>query len=189
MNQQPVGILLAAGNSQRFGSNKLLAPVLDDTPMLLLSAKKLVSVLPQSIVVINKALKSFQSDLEQLGFKVVINEQSEKGMGTSIACGVKHSETAAGWIIALADMPYIKKETITLLAGKLKQGANIVAPVYEQQRGHPVAFNSAYRDDLLTLNKDIGARSVIKLNKDKLELVETKDIGVIQDIDYPADLL
>ena len=56
MSKLPVGILLAAGKSQRFGSNKLLHPVTDNTPMLLVSAQKLASVLPGSIVVISHDL-------------------------------------------------------------------------------------------------------------------------------------
>ena len=193
----PVGILLAAGKSARFGSNKLLHPIINNTPMILVSAKKLVSVLPDSIVVINPALSTLTTQLEQMGLRVVINEQAEQGMGCSIACGVRASELAnesgnestSGWLIMLADMPYIKPETIKLLVDKLKGGAKLVAPTLDQQRGHPVGFSQCYKDELLVLNKDKGAREVLKNNQSELELVSVNDEGTLIDIDQASDIL
>lgn len=188
MSNKPVGILLASGKSKRFNSNKLLHPILDDTPMLLVVAKKLAAVLPGSVVVISPALKTYTAKLEQLGLRIVINEHAEQGMGSSIACGVRASQDASGWLITLADMPYIKTETLTLLVNKLNESASMVAPQFKQQRGHPVGFSRAYINELLALNEDVGARKIIQNNQDKLELVLTNDEGVVQDIDYPADV-
>ena len=197
MSEAPLGILLAAGKSARFGSNKLLHPVIDNTPMILMSAKKLVSVLPDSIVVINRSLSTLKTQLEQTGLRVVINEQAEQGMGSSIACGVRASESVSestsestsGWLIMLADMPYIKPETIKLLVDKLKDGGSIVAPTLGQQRGHPVGFSSCFKDELLALNKDIGARQILKNHQSELELVSVNDEGIIIDIDRVSDVL
>jgi len=189
MSDAPVGILLAAGKSTRFGSNKLLHPVIDNTPMILLSAKKLVSVLPDSIVVINRELRTLIPQLEVMGLRVVINEQAESGMGSSIACAVGATESHSGWLIMLADMPYIKTETIMLLVNKLKQGASIVAPTVDQQRGHPVGFSQCFNDELLALNKDMGARQILKNHQSELELVAVKDEGIIIDIDQLSDVL
>lgn len=188
MNKLPVGILLAAGESRRFGSNKLLHPIADDTSMLLVIAKKLVSVLPDSIVVISQELKPFTQSLEQLGLRVIVNEHAQSGMGSSIACGVRASQDAAGWLIALADMPYVKSETITQLSNRIKDGADIVAPLLEQQRGHPVGFNQRYKDELMTLNDDVGARHIIANYLNQLELISTRDAGVITDIDRASDV-
>lgn len=187
MNKMPVGILLAAGKSQRFGSNKLLHPI-DNIPMLFLTAQKLANVLPESTVVINPELKNVTAQLEQLGLHVVINEKSEQGMGSSIACGVRANRDASGWLITLADMPYIKTKTLSLLANKLKEGADIIAPVFDQQRGHPVGFNSTFKNELMELNKDVGARYIIEQHQQQLELLLTNDKGVIRDVDYPDDI-
>jgi len=197
MNNRPVGILLAAGKSARFGSNKLLYPVIDNTPMILVSAAKLVSVLPNSIVVINQALNILTTQLEQMGLRVVINEQAEQGMGSSIACGVRASkftsdnlcQDASSWLIMLADMPYIKTETIMLLADKLKDGARMVAPTLNQQRGHPVGFSQYYKNELLALNEDMGARQVLKNHQSELELVSINDEGILIDVDQASDVL
>ena len=187
MNKMPVGILLAAGKSQRFGSNKLLHPI-DNIPMLFLTAQTLANALPGSTVVINPELKNVAAQLEQLGLHVVINEKAEQGMGGSIACGVSANKDASGWLITLADMPYVKTETLSLLANKLKEGADIIAPVFDQQRGHPVGFNSSFKKELMDLNKDVGARYIIEKHQQQLELLLTNDKGVIWDVDYPDDI-
>lgn len=189
MNKKPAGILLAAGQSARFGSNKLLHPVTDNRPMLLVSAEKLASVLPASMVIINEQLMPFTAQLEQMGLRVVINEQAQQGMGSSIARGVDASQDASGWLIMLADMPYLKTETIMLLADKLEHGANIIAPTYNKQRGHPVGFNHCYKNELLALNKDTGARQLIKKYQNQLELVPVNDAGTIMDVDHTSDVV
>lgn len=201
MSKLPVGILLAAGKSTRFGSNKLLYPLIENTPMILVSAAKLVSILPHSIVVINRALSTLTTQLEQMGLHVVINEQAEQGLGSSIACGVRASKyvseltndntchDASSWLIMLADMPYIKTQTIMLLTDKLKEGARMIAPVFDQQRGHPVGFNQCYRNELLALNEDMGARQVLKNHQSELELVSVNDEGILIDVDQASDVL
>ena len=184
MSNLPVGILLAAGKGRRFGGNKLLHPVADNTPMLLASAKTLAGALSDAVTVISQDLKFYAPQLEQLGMRVVINTEAETGMGSSIACGVQASGDAAGWLIALADMPYIKSETIVQLANKMTGGAAIIAPLYDGKRGHPVGFSAHYKDELLALNTDVGARDIIETHRDQLELMETDDEGVITDIDH-----
>ena len=189
MSKKPVGILLAAGQSTRFGSNKLLHPLTGNRPMLLVSAEKLAKVLPDSVVVINEQLLPLSAQLEQLGLRVVLNEQAEQGMGSSIACGVGASRDASGWLILLADMPYLETETIALLADKLARGAGIIAPVYKKQRGHPVGFKQCYMNELLALDKDTGARQVIQNHESQLELLVVDDAGVIMDVDQASDVL
>lgn len=188
MNSTPVGILLAAGKSRRFGSNKLLHPITGNTPMLMVSAQKLAHALPGSIVVINQQLVAFSEPLQQLGLRVVINAQAENGMGSSIACGMRASQDAAGWLITLADMPHIKAATLSRLATRLTQGAAIVAPLFEQQRGHPVGFDHRFKDELMALNEDVGARHIIDKHQPLLELLPTDDDGVLRDLDYPDDI-
>jgi molybdenum cofactor cytidylyltransferase len=188
MKQSPVGILLAAGKSERFGSNKLLYSLNNDKPMLLCTAERLVSVLPESVAVINTQLESHASELERIGMQVIVNKASERGMGNSIACGVRASPDAAGWLVTLADMPYVQAATIRQLANALLEGAQIVAPFFQLQRGHPVGFQQRFYNDLASLDGDRGARQIIENNLAVLKKVSTGDEGVIIDIDHMQDL-
>ncbi|HAJ93128.1 MAG TPA: nucleotidyltransferase family protein [Gammaproteobacteria bacterium] len=186
MSSSIVGILLAAGQSTRFGRNKLLHLLNDGTPMVLASARHLHKVLPQTIVVVEDASNDVAKILAPEGVQVVENPLASEGMGTGIACAVANSPDARGWVIALADMPCIPTGVIQAVVTGLEQDAGIVAPVYKKMRGHPVGFSARYAQALMQLHSDEGARSVIQANSDSLELIETTERGVIVDFDTPG---
>jgi molybdenum cofactor cytidylyltransferase len=188
MNDKVTGILLAAGQSRRFGSDKLLHPLADGTPLVLAAATHLRQAVSEAIAVVADADCAVAALLQQAGMQVVVNAGATAGMGTSIACGVSASSEASAWVIALADMPFIQPDTIAAVAAALDSKHVIGAPMYMGRRGHPVAFGSAYRDALLGLDGDTGARGILEVHADRLSLVATDDPGVLRDIDRPADL-
>jgi molybdenum cofactor cytidylyltransferase len=95
---------------------------------------------------------------------------------------------ASGWVIALADVPRIPVAVIQAVAAGLDQGADLIAPDYQGQRGHPVGFAARHGPALMRLHGDTGARGVIAANSGSLELIESRDAGVIFDIDSLASL-
>ena len=183
------GILLAAGSSTRFGRNKLLYPLQDDTPLGVASARRLLAVLPASIAVVSPDDRILPALLTQEGLRVVINERAASGIGTSLACGVAAARDARGWVIALADMPYISPSVIEAVATALRQGAAIVAPCYRGQRGHPVGFSKQYRGALMQLDGDRGGQALVREYPEAVTLIDVDDETVIRDIDTTADLL
>lgn len=182
------GILLAAGQSRRFGRNKLLQPLSDQVPMVVQAARKLKAVLPESVAVVGPDDPRTVELLDAEGLQIVINPQSETGMGRSLACAVRASHDAPGWLITLGDMPWIDKQTIRAIATALQQPRDIIAPLYGDCRGHPVGFGSAYVRDLLALNGDHGAHVILNANQQQLTLVPVNDPGVLRDVDYPEDI-
>ena len=184
-----VGILLAAGSSRRFGSNKLLAPLADGLPLVIAAASTLIAALPESIAVLRPGDLELASLLAGKGFRIVECAEAESGMGRSLAAGVAAASTADAWLIALADMPFIKTSTITGLAARLHAGAALVAPFHAGQRGHPVGFSAGHGAALQDLCGDAGARAVIERHAVSLERLEVDDPGVLADVDTPADLL
>lgn len=188
MRPSCTGILLAAGQGRRFGSNKLLHSLADGTPMAIASSCQLRQAVLHCIAVVDEEQGETAQLLAETGLQVIANPQARDGMGTSIACGVAASPDAAGWIIALADMPHIPVTVIQALADALAHGADIVAPVFRGQRGHPVGFAARHGQALRSLQGDHGARTIIELHRDTLMLIDTEDRGVINDIDTPAAL-
>ncbi|MDY6979722.1 MAG: nucleotidyltransferase family protein [Pseudomonadota bacterium] len=182
------GILLAAGLSQRFGSNKLLHPLSDQTPMVVQCARNLTTVLAESVAVVGPGDPATAELLKQEGLQVVINPRPEDGLGSSLACAIRAVHEASGWLIMLGDMPWIDKQTIRAVAGALRQPRDIVAPLYGDRRGHPVGFGSAYVRQLIALDGDQGARSIINANPQHLTLISVNDPGVLRDVDYPQDI-
>lgn len=188
-----VGLLLSAGFSRRFGSgDKLLQPLPDGRPIALASAEHLIQAIPNSIAVLRAENIALAELLVNAGLKVIFCNENEQEMADSLTTIIRYSSNfnAAkdGFVIALADMPYIKVETICAVANKLTDGASIVIPTYQNQRGHPVGFAEKFRDELENLQGDEGARSIIKRYPNEVKLLPTDDAGILADIDTPADI-
>lgn len=182
------GILLAAGASRRFGSPKLLQPLADGTPMALACARTLMGCVDQVIVVIHPQDKALARLLAGYDVRVLPCPQAPEGMGHSIACGVRASLDADAWILALADMPFIQKNTVLGVANLLRDGAVMAAPSYAGRRGHPVGFSRPLRGALCDLAGDQGARSIVTGHLRDLRLHTCADPGIHRDIDTPGDL-
>ncbi len=182
----PTGILLAAGSSKRFGGNKL-AHLLDGEPIALRSARAFIAAMPGATAV-TRPTSPLKPMLESLGFHVVECERADEGMGASLAAGVDATRSAAGWVVALADMPFIQSATHRKIAQAVAAGAELVAAGYRGERGHPVGIGARFRDQLLALEGDAGARNIVRANPQLLQIVECDDPGVLRDIDTPADL-
>jgi molybdenum cofactor cytidylyltransferase len=182
------GILLAAGSGQRFGRHKLLHPLPNGELMGVASARNLLTALPNTLAVIRAQDHRLAERFETLGLKVVENSVADQGMGRSLACGIGASADASGWVVALADMPWIASETVGAVVQALLGGASIAAPTYQGQRGHPVGFARLWREQLEALQGDYGARHLLEANSNRLKLLPTDDSGVLLDIDHLADL-
>lgn len=188
-----VGILLAAGFSRRFGSaDKLLQLLPDGRPIALVAAENLIQAIPTSIAVVRPENEALAKLLLNAGLKVTFCNENDQEMADSLTTAIRFSsnfETANdGFVIALADMPYIQSTTISALATKLSSGASIVIPTYQGQRGHPVGFSTRFRSELESLRGDEGARSIIKRYPDEVHLLPCDDAGILTDIDTLADL-
>lgn len=183
------GILLAAGAGKRFGSSKLLHPLPDGVPLGVASANALVQAVPNTLAVVRPGDRHLIEAFSAIGMRIVENPLASHGMGTSLAAGVSAAREAGGWLIALADMPWVRPATIRLLADRLQDGASMVAPVVGGKRGHPVGFSRRWGDRLRALDGDGGARSLLAEHVDQLILVSTPDTAVLEDVDHPDDLI
>ena len=181
------GVLLAAGAGTRFGGGKLLATLADGTPIGVRAATNLATVLPDTIAVVRPGDSALADALGAAGIRVTSCPDADTGMGASLAHGVKEAGEAIGYVIALADMPWIGRATIQCIAEALATGASIVVPRHRGQRGHPVGFGAAHRRALLALTGDAGARSLLAAATD-ISWLDVEDPGTLQDVDVPADL-
>lgn len=187
--QRVVGILLAAGSSRRFGSNKLLAPLADGTPLAVAAASRLIAAVPESIAVVRPGDAALAALFGEQGLCIVECVDAHWGMGHSLAAGIAAASKADAWLIALADMPAIKPLTYVGLVERLQAGSQLVAPFHADQRGHPVGFAAKFGAELLSLTGDAGARNLFSRHAASLTHLDVDDPGILFDVDTPADVV
>jgi molybdenum cofactor cytidylyltransferase len=183
-----VGLLLAAGSATRFGSDKLSHRLPHGVPIAVQAARHLHAVVPRVLAVVKPGTTELQSRLRDEGCEISVCENAAEGMGASLACGVRAAGRAEGYLVALADMPFVRASTIAAVRDALAAGASLAAPYWRARRGHPVGISGAFYEQLLASRGDEGARRLLAENESRLIKVPVGDPGVLRDIDTPADL-
>jgi molybdenum cofactor cytidylyltransferase len=187
-----VGVLLAAGRGTRFGGDKLLARLASGDvaaePVGVVALRHLRLAVPDVIAVVRDDDRALAAELGANGARIVRCVNADEGMGASLACGVRATADAKGWLVALADMPWISAATIERVSAAVAAGAPVAAPFHRGKRGHPVGFSSACYAALAALTGDAGAKAVVGTHRDRIVRIDVDDAGILQDVDAPSDL-
>ena len=178
-------ILLAAGESKRFGNKNKLAEVINDKPIISHILDTLFGIFDPSemIVIVGHEHKIIKNLIFNKDIKILENLDYRKGIGTSIALGVNNLDTDIdGVMIIPADMPYINSMDLINLEKKFMElnCVKVVMPEHNSIIGNPVILPRSYFNTLKSLKNDFGARSLIK----KKDVITFKTgFGTIFDID------
>lgn len=194
-------IYMAAGNSRRFGSNKLFYE-LDGKPMYRHLLDRLVGIK-------NRYNKS-KSDSQTIDITVVtryreildycacipdchavISPDSEKGISYTIKAGImavqeqKKTGMQDYYMFAVADQPYLKSQSVIKLIDRVLKNTGGKRLAFSLRCGdavgNPCVFNSSLIPQLLSLEGDKGGRSVAK--KNDCVYVDIADERELMDID------
>lgn len=182
------GLLLAAGSATRFGSDKLHHPLPHGVTIAVQSARHLKSEVDAVFAVVRPGSLDLQEVLEKENCLVVVCDNAAEGMGASLACAARAAGERAGYLVALGDMPFIRRSSIAAVRDALAAGAPLAAPYFRSRRGHPVGIAGKFFPDLAALKGDEGAKVLLKRNESMLVKVPVGDPGVLRDIDRPEDL-
>jgi len=185
-------IILAAGRSQRFGAeNKMLHPIAGE-PMIRHTVKQVLGAgLGDVVVVTGHDADDVERALQGLAIRCARNATPWAGMGTSLATGANAVKPDAdAMFVVLGDMPKLKPETMLTMLGSLdpEGGRDIVVPVYDGKRGHPVLFAARYFSRLCALSGDHGAREILNAHPERVCAVPVDDPGTLIDVDTPEGL-
>lgn len=188
-------ILLAAGNSIRFGKNKLLyclngKPVYRYILEILYQQKK--ENLLEHVIVVSQYEEIF-SDIRVHfpGIELVRNPAPERGISSSLRLGIERLEQLAGkseaCLFAVADQPRLTAESVCQLKRFWQEHTWGIAAASQGERiGNPVIFAERYYEELKALNGDVGGKRVLRRHMEDVGLCEIP-VCELEDLDTPQD--
>ncbi len=194
-------ILLASGNSTRYGSNKLintkqgkpmvslvLDTILNSQGFLLRNSNEEFYWNQIIVVTQYEEVATIANNLNQKNIVVVKNLNSNKGISHSISLGIRKGDLDVdAYCFSVSDQPFLTISTFKKLVQVYENKKGIVAVKSHNQKGSPVVFNKKFKQDLLTLQGDVGGKNIIKRYPQETTWVNIENKQELIDIDTLED--
>lgn len=183
-------VMLAAGNSRRFGSNKLLYTV-DGVPMYRHILSELEKVRKElklqgtqcSITVVTQ-YDEIAEDVRKRGISVFYNLHPDEGISSSLRIGLRGSWDTDACLFTVSDQPWLRCETILELIEKFRKEKKGIACVqHNGKTGNPCIFSGKYFDELMELEGDVGGKRVIRKHREDTAVLDVPDERELLDVD------
>ncbi|HSD25559.1 MAG TPA: nucleotidyltransferase family protein [Solirubrobacterales bacterium] len=181
------GLVLAAGGSRRLGAPKQLLPYGSGTLLDHALETARASAFDQLIVAIGGSSREVRSRVDLSGAEVVENPDFGEGCSSSIAAGLDALDPRADLLVLmLGDQPGVTPAAVRALIAGCGEGTVLAACLYDDGRGHPLAFAKAAFDELRGLRGDKAVWKLMGRRSD--EVVEVRVPGQIpRDVDTRED--
>ena len=177
-------IVLAAGFSSRFGSDKRVAKL--GTQTLLDKVCNIYAKVFDRVIVVLRTDDPLLSSSFDDNIEVVVTDRASEGMSQSLIAGINVAIDEPWVVVALADMPFVNESTLRMLKSELcKENGSIVRLTHANRFGNPVGFPRCYFEHLLTLTGDQGARQLFQNHNLRIVSLEVEDPGIHIDFDTP----
>lgn len=181
-------LLLAAGQSQRMGKNKLLLPIAGE-PMIRHAARAVLDAgFDPLIVVTGHEADAVQNALADLSVTIKQNHAYEEGLSSSLKVGLAALPADCdGFLVMLGDMPLVTSEHLQQLSAAFNpaEGRAIILPTWQGKRGNPVLWARRFAQEMQSLAGDVGAKHLIGMHEDALIEISMQDAAILTDIDTP----
>ena len=177
-------LVLAAGASRRFGSDKRRFPV-GGKPLLKHTVEHVVEAGLSCRVCLRPGDGELPLLIDLPGIAYLECTTAERGMGATLAEGVAACGDWDALLVVLGDMAWVTASTYAAVAGALAAD-RIVQPVYRGRPGHPVGFGRAFFGELAGLSGDRGGRELLDRHRSALHPVPVNDPGIHRDLDEPV---
>ena len=181
------GVLLAAGKSRRFGSNKLLADA-GGIPLAKRAMAAMASLnLDRAAAVVSDPV--VEQMAKDAGLEAIMNPAPEMGQSSSIRAGVRAMSDMDAVLLMVADQPRLTHASLKKMMDAFVQGGGHLACLKDETHaGNPAIFSSEYFDELLSLEGDRGAKGILRKHKDRLATAACCMEGELLDADDPEAL-
>ena len=182
-------IVLAAGQSRRMGVQKLLLPFGSKTVIIHIVDQLTASSVDKVYVVVGSQGERVSRELSGQPVSIVNNSNYKSGMLSSLRCGLHAmAQQCRAVLVVLGDQPSVTTKLIDqMLQTFASTEKQILVPLYNGRRGHPIMFSAAYRKEILTQYDDVGLRGLLHAHKDDIFELSVTAPGVLSDMDYPED--
>ena len=190
MRRKYAMVVLAAGQSLRFGENKLLADIKGNSLYnITLKRMKAFQAFPQFIVTGYSKIRQAAEDQKMT---VIMNDRPEDGISRSIRLGLERCleefPDIQGIMFLVCDQPELEESTIQriLNAASVHKG-QIISAACENNPGNPVLFDRSFFEELQHLTGDNGGRSIMHKVSDRVRYVDAASCE-LTDIDKKTDI-
>jgi len=182
-------VVLAAGESRRMGTQKLLLPFGDTTVVGAVVRTARASRAGGTVVVLGADREAVRAELAPAGVGFALNEDYHLGMLSSVQAGFRALPAGAkAAVIMLGDQPFLAASAVdAVIAAYETAGRGLVVPVFRGRRGHPLLVDLEYRDEVLGLDQADGLRRLLRSHPADIVEVETGDANILRDLDTPED--
>lgn len=182
-------VILAAGESRRMGTQKLLLPFGEATVVETVVRTALASRVDRVLAVLGADRDEVRPRLESCGIEFAVNEDFRRGMLSSVKAGFRALPAEAeAAVVMLGDQPFLTAGVVDAVIGAFRDsGKGIIVPACKGRRGHPVLVDLKYRAEILELDPADGLRQIIRAHPEDIREVEVEDAGILRDLDVPED--
>lgn len=177
-------VILAAGLSQRMGSDKLLLPFAGTTVFHYFLSRFPLPLFSKTVVVVANPAVARLCDK----FPVCLchNDSPELGQSHSIRLGLEATAEQNATLFCVADQPLLKAKTVFQLVALSNQNPDhIIRPRIGARSANPVIFPADLRGELTCLTGDSGGREVIHRHTERIKWLEMDSADQFFDIDTP----
>jgi len=183
------GLILAAGESKRMGTPKMLLSFAESTIIETVVDRVDKSRVSNIMMVVGAEKDAIIQRTKGRRVVICINPEYKQGMYTSVRHGFHAIPSDADAIVVfLGDQPMIRSSLIDdMIEAWKKSGKGIIIPVYENKRGHPVLIDAKYRKEVDNLDPEAGLRSLMVTFASDIHEMVTGHSSVIRDIDTALD--
>lgn len=182
-------VVLAAGESRRMGTQKLLLPFGETTVLGAVLRTASASLVDRCLVVVGADRRAVRREAAPRGVEIAVNEDYRQGMLSSIQAGFQAlPEEARAAVIMLGDQPFLAPGTVDAVIDAYEAaGCGLVVPAFRGRRGHPVLVGLEYRNELLALDPAEGLRALMRAHSRQVRQAAVTDPNILRDLDTPED--
>lgn len=182
-------LVLAAGQSRRMGTQKLLLPLGGEPIITRIVDELLRAGLEHITVVVGRDAGSVEAALHGRRVNFARNLEAASDMLGSIRCGLRALPAeCAGVLVALGDQPGLRAGLVAELIRVFREeAAGIAVPKYGGHRGHPVLFAAKFREEVFSQHDGVGLRGLLTAHPALVHELPVSAEAALEDMDTPAD--